>query len=257
MSDIESNHSDSDVEESDHEEEYANIAKKKVILEKKPADKVDGVDDGSDSESDNDIDIDELGVEDIVKIDSESDEDDDDDDDDDEAGFDNVGAKVTSGSKNKPKLEKIQLDAVSDTEYDYASDDEDDDDDEDADYLKKIDDQMKQDLISQYHPEIHQHNYEEINALTHVVRNNQGIIVDPLHRTIPILTKYETARILGERAKQINAGAQPLVQLDNVIDGYLIARKELEEKKVPFIIKRPMPNGGCEYWKIKDLEILA
>jgi hypothetical protein len=32
--------------------------------------------------------------------------------------------------------------------------------------------------------------------------------------------------------------------------------KELEEKKMPFIIKRPMPNGGCEYWKLSDLEIL-
>ena len=44
---------------------------------------------------------------------------------------------------------------------------------------------------------------------------------------------------------------------DNVIDGYLIALKEFEEKKIPFIIKRPLPNGGCEYWKAADLEILV
>ena len=43
---------------------------------------------------------------------------------------------------------------------------------------------------------------------------------------------------------------------DNIIDGYLIALKEFEQKKVPFIIKRPLPNGGCEYWKLPDLEIL-
>jgi hypothetical protein len=42
----------------------------------------------------------------------------------------------------------------------------------------------------------------------------------------------------------------------DIIDGYLIAMKEFNEKKIPFIIKRPMPNGGCEYWKFKDLEIL-
>jgi DNA-directed RNA polymerase I, II, and III subunit RPABC2 len=72
-----------------------------------------------------------------------------------------------------------------------------------------------------------------------------------------MLTRYEKARVLGERAKQINSGAKPLVKIDeNVIDGYLIALKELEEKKIPFIIKRPMPNGGCEYWKLSDLEIL-
>ena len=43
----------------------------------------------------------------------------------------------------------------------------------------------------------------------------------------------------------------------SVIDGYLIALKEFEEKKIPFIVKRPMPNGGCEYWKLSDLEILV
>ena len=63
--------------------------------------------------------------------------------------------------------------------------------------------------------------------------------------------------MLGERAKQINAGAPIFVEVDpSVIDGYLIALKEFEEKKIPFIIKRPLPNGGCEYWKFKDLELL-
>ena len=33
--------------------------------------------------------------------------------------------------------------------------------------------------------------------------------------------------------------------------------KEFEEKKIPFIIKRPLPNGGVEYLKFADLEILA
>jgi hypothetical protein len=37
----------------------------------------------------------------------------------------------------------------------------------------------------------------------------------------------------------------------------LIALAELERKAIPFIIKRPLPNGGCEYWKLKDLEVLA
>ena len=40
-------------------------------------------------------------------------------------------------------------------------------------------------------------------------------------------------------------------------DGYLIAQQELEERKIPFIIKRPLPmGGGCEYWKLNDLEIV-
>ena len=42
----------------------------------------------------------------------------------------------------------------------------------------------------------------------------------------------------------------------NVLDGYLIALKEFEEKRIPFIVKRPLPNGSCEYWKLQDLEII-
>lgn len=144
--------------------------------------------------------------------------------------------------------------------YQYDSDDEDEEDDDDADgeqYLQKFDEFTKQSAIDEYHPELLQHNHDEIETLSVVVRDNNGNIIDPLHRTLPFLTKYERARILGERAKQIDAGAIPLVNVvDGMIDSYLIAVEELSQKKVPFIVKRPLPNGGCEYWKLKDLEFL-
>ena len=44
---------------------------------------------------------------------------------------------------------------------------------------------------------------------------------------------------------------------ENIIDGYIIAELELKEKKIPFIIRRPIPNGSCEYWHLKDLEIIG
>jgi len=44
---------------------------------------------------------------------------------------------------------------------------------------------------------------------------------------------------------------------DNIVDSYKIAEMELSAKKIPFIIKRPLPGGACEYWKVKDLEILG
>ena len=60
------------------------------------------------------------------------------------------------------------------------------------------------------------------------------------------------------RAKQLDSGAQPFIKVEsNIIDGYSIAKKELEEKKIPFIIRRPLPSGGFEYWHINDLEILS
>jgi len=89
------------------------------------------------------------------------------------------------------------------------------------------------------------------------VRDTHNIIIDDLHKTIPFLTKYEKARILGQRAKQIDSGASPFVKVpDNIIDGYIIAEIELQEKKIPFIIRRPIPGGGSEYWNLKDLEII-
>jgi DNA-directed RNA polymerase I, II, and III subunit RPABC2 len=143
-------------------------------------------------------------------------------------------------------------------EMDTDEDDDEDEDEEEEDYLQKFDQNIRKTVIQDYHPEMIHHNYEEIEALSKVVRNSENIIVDPLHTTLPFLTKYEKARILGERAKQLNAGAKPMIPVEpTVVDGYLIALAELEQKKIPFIIKRPLPNGGCEYWKLKDLEILS
>ena len=134
-------------------------------------------------------------------------------------------------------------------ELDLNSDygDDEDDSDYEEDYLQKLDSSMQEDIISNFHPELLQHKKEEIDTLSKIVRNEENVIIDPFHKTVPFLTKYEKARILGERAKQLNAGAKPFINLESsMIDGYLIAEKELQEK-IPFIIKRPITNGGCEY----------
>ena len=155
-------------------------------------------------------------------------------------------------------IDKILGNAEDDIDVDDDNDEDDYEEDEnDEDYLKKFDENIKKTIIEDYHPELKQHNYEEIEALCTVIRDDNGNIIDLFHKTIPILTKYEKSRILGERAKQINSGGKPFIEVEpNIIDGYLIALKELEEKKIPFIIKRPLPNGGCEYWRLKDLETL-
>jgi len=134
----------------------------------------------------------------------------------------------------------------------------DDDDDMDEQYLQKFDNDIKADYINDYHPECLVHNYEEISRLTIIVRDEYGIVVDPLHRTVPFLTKYEKARVLGQRSKQIETGARPFIDVPpNVIDGYVIAEMELKQKKIPFIIKRPIPGGAFEYWNLRDLEFIA
>lgn len=135
--------------------------------------------------------------------------------------------------------------------------DEEEEDDDVFENLQKFDEDLREDYVDIYHPECKMHNYHEITNLARVIRNAEGIIIDDFHRTIPFLTKYEKTRILGMRAKQINAGATPFVKVpENIIDGYLIAQMELEEKVIPFIIRRPLPNGIFEYWRISDLEII-
>ena len=130
-----------------------------------------------------------------------------------------------------------------------------DEDEEDEHYLQKFNSEIHKNYVNQIHPECIIHNQEEINALASVVRNKQDMIIDGLHKTLPFLTKFEKTRILGQRTKQINSGAPPFVKVpDKVIDGYIIAQIELMQKMIPFIIRRPLPDGTSEYWKVSDLE---
>ena len=190
--------------------------------------------------------------------DDHDDDDDDDDDNDDDDNDDDMGDSDHDGESQISTLNNTN-DSVNPQEQLIQPDDfdSDDDDDEHDKYLQKFDESLTQQIIADYHPEMKSHNYDEIIKLSKVTRNADGNIVDPLHCSLPFITRYEKAKIIGERSKQLGAGSTPFVQVeDSVIDEYLIALKEFNEKKIPFIIKRPMPNGGCEYWRFEDLEIL-
>jgi DNA-directed RNA polymerase I, II, and III subunit RPABC2 len=97
--------------------------------------------------------------------------------------------------------------------------------------------------MNKYHPELLQRTAEEIDALN-----------EP-HLTLPFLTKYERTRVLAERAEQLNGGAIPFIDLSEtpLLDSYLIAKLELEAKKLPFLIRRILPNGQSEYWRLSEL----
>jgi DNA-directed RNA polymerase subunit K/omega len=186
--------------------------------------------------------------------DDEDEEEEEEDEDEEENEEDEEEEENGEGKGNDAEAAASQLALGIDLDSDDESVDVEDDD---AAKYKKLDSTVRSKFIADYHPELWMENNEEVEARTHILRDTEGRIVDPRHRTLPLLTKYERARILGERAKQINAGAKPSVDVPStVMDGYLIALEELRAKKIPFIIKRPLPNGACEYWKLKDLEIL-
>jgi len=81
--------------------------------------------------------------------------------------------------------------------------------------------------------------------------------------TLPWMTKYEFDQLIGLRVMHLSRGALPLVTLgeDFKIQGNMelraVALRELNEEKLPYIIKRPLPNGKCEYWPVEKLSLEA
>ena len=72
-------------------------------------------------------------------------------------------------------------------------------------------------------------------------------------RTSPYMTKYERARIIGTRALQISMNAPVMVDTEGMIDPMDIAEKELNAKLVPFVIRRFLPDGTYEDWRVSEL----
>jgi DNA-directed RNA polymerase subunit K/omega len=80
---------------------------------------------------------------------------------------------------------------------------------------------------------------------------------DPNHKSPPFLTQYEKTKILGMRANQLSQGARPYIAVPEYVTSvWEIARLELQQRRLPFIIRRPMPDGSHEYWRLSDLLIL-
>jgi len=215
-------------------------------------------DDGSDDDGSGD---ESVGIEKMVEDDASSDgdnmtgevdyESDDDDDVNDDAS--NLDGAYDDDVGEPGFATNIDDDASVSTTGSEETDESDGDG-----YFQKFDSQIRDNIINEYHMESVQANYDEVNVLCEIVKNSNDIIIDPFHKTYPILSKFEKTRVLGLRAKQINEGAKPFVEVNQEnYDGYIIASKELVEKKIPFIIRRPMPNGASEYWRLRDLEVLG
>lgn len=213
-------------------------------------DDIENIDQDEDDES-------ELAEEEADEQDSSSEE---------EADEENEGedSKLSSQSKSTTLSEMLQnvsypdsdkKDSIGDEDED--EDDEDDDDDRDENYLQKFNNDMIKDYVIDFHPEQKIHDHNEVVKLSKVTRDKSGQITDPFHKTTPILSKYEKTKVLGQRAKQIDEGCKSFVNAaPSTLDGYIIALEELNQRKLPFIIRRPIPNGGVEYWPVKELEII-
>uniref|UniRef100_A0A6C0CUT3 Uncharacterized protein n=1 Tax=viral metagenome TaxID=1070528 RepID=A0A6C0CUT3_9ZZZZ len=83
------------------------------------------------------------------------------------------------------------------------------------------------------------------------------------NKSTSIMTKYEFNQIISLRITHLANGAIPFIQLPedmkitNNMELRRLALQELREGKLPYIVKRTMPNNKIEYWKIKDMDLTA
>lgn len=101
---------------------------------------------------------------------------------------------------------------------------------------------------------------EEVEILPEEQDEQQEAVakaIEPhLRTTSPFMTKYERARIIGTRALQISKNAPLLIQpSEGETDPYVLAEKELAEKKIPFIVRRFLPDSSYEDWKVSELTL--
>lgn len=100
------------------------------------------------------------------------------------------------------------------------------------------------------HPEVRAVSRDEVTEALTIPRT-----LDPYY------TRYEYVALLGIRTQQLSEGAAPLVSIDGMITSdprFLenVAKKEIVEKKLPFIVHRRIPNGQSEYWSTTELSVI-
>lgn len=79
--------------------------------------------------------------------------------------------------------------------------------------------------------------------------------------TRPYYTKYEYTSLLATRAQQLAEGAKPLVALEGLKTSdpmfvWNVARREIEQRKLPFVIRRQLPDNTSEFWSTNELEVM-
>jgi DNA-directed RNA polymerase I, II, and III subunit RPABC2 len=161
----------------------------------------------------------------------------------------------TSGSEEsdvESEISEVVEDVVDFDDEEEGNEDDDDDENIDETELKNENENENEidneDIIDCFY------DFEQ-----NEVNNIQNIQINDVPKedriTMPYLTKYERVRVLGTRAKQISLGAKILVKnVDLTTKSPIeIAKIELELGVIPFKIRRPLPNGKVEEWKISEL----
>ena len=108
----------------------------------------------------------------------------------------------------------------------------------------------------------------EIDKECEIIRNREIITKDLEHEPTeitgkgdqivtgpPTLTRFEQARIMGARALQLSLGAPVFIEIPkNATSSLEIAMEELEQRIIPIVIRRTLPNGDYQHLPIDQFE---
>ena len=100
----------------------------------------------------------------------------------------------------------------------------------------------------------------EIDKECEIIRNREVISQDTEHKPVeitskngeiitgpPTLTRFEKARIMGARALQLSLGAPVFIEIPkNATTSLEIAMEELNQRIIPIVIRRTLPNADYQ-----------
>ena len=184
----------------------------------------------------------------------DGDNDDEDDDDDDEDDDDDDDDDETTARKQREKENK-ELNEDAQHEYDECS----------AEQSMAMAEAEAEtiDYSSYFQSNIMSVNDKERDLKSqHVTFKEATLRPAIIRRTLPILTKYEKAKIIGVRAQQISMGSPAYLSEEDVrkcgggSNILALAQEELRQKRTPLIVRRILDSKMCllyEDWYIDDL----
>ena len=100
----------------------------------------------------------------------------------------------------------------------------------------------------------------QIDKECEIIRNRDIITQDTEHKPVeivsddgkvitgpPTLTRFEKARIMGARALQLSLGAPVFIEIPkNATTSLEIAMEELNQRVIPIVIRRTLPNADYQ-----------
>jgi DNA-directed RNA polymerase subunit K/omega len=173
-------------------------------------------------------------------------------------------------SEDSDELDDIDNSDDEDTDVENSEDSEDEEDeeeqeDEDEDEEDEEDSEIEDNYENNNNVIIYSDDENEVNTDKNININqvktdsikylDAKIIKEFLNKpkiTLPLITKFEYSKIKAIRITQLSNNANPFIKTtsSNIEE---IADEEIKQMKLPFIIKRNLPNGEYELWKLSEL----